>query len=291
VLMRHARHVAATTFVGVLDGHTLNVHAVLPTFDGVRPTLATLLFAREKSCRQTPLTVGATYDGAWEAEGTVVLGDGPGRLSLSAGVWRLRMDVILASGEKRRLDLRQLAVRESHRDGPTVATPSCPDTGSRYQPSTSSFGVWRIAVRPGRPRAEVVRLRVDVAGAEIIGRFVQVADPTGATAEFMRRGDGLTHATPVSVEGDLFRVRAPLADMIPAAGAKDIWDVRVRVAEQHRLRVGRYLHDLSNLKAVIRPFERRMLMPDGAVIHLRPYYTPAGSLALACTRADTKAAP
>jgi hypothetical protein len=284
-----SRSIAETTFLGVLDGHTLNLQATLPDLEGAVPVAAELLFSHESSTQRTPVTLREA-DGRWLVEATVLLGDRAGATRLNRGVWQLGLLVTLDSGETRRLTVRRMTAATAARRAPTVAVPPCPDTGTRYRPSTTAAGAWQITVRPGRPRAEVARLVVDLGGTEIIGRFVGVAERSGAYAEFTRRGDELTHEVPVAVTGDIFRIHAPLARMSPAGGTKEIWDVRVRIPGGPGLRVGRWLHDLTNLARVLRPYERRILMPDGVAFHLRPYYTPAGSLALACTSAEPGAA-
>ncbi|GAB1691977.1 hypothetical protein [Krasilnikovia sp. M28-CT-15] len=278
--------VAQTTFVGVLDGHTLNLQAVLPGLDAA-PSSVEVQFRKDGTVHTAALTLSQDPDdGRWLVEGTIVLGDRPGAVRLDGGVWQLGVQVTLASGQSRRLTLRRLTAAPPGRRGPTMLVPPCPDTGTRYRPTTSAFGVWQLTVRPGRPRAEVVRLAVELGGTEIVGRFVGVADSSDAVAEFTRRADGATHLAAVDITGQLFRITAPLAAMVPAAGGKEIWDVRIRIADRHHLRVGRCLHDLTNLGRVLRTYERRILLPSGPVFHLRPYYTSAGSLALACTSAD-----
>jgi hypothetical protein len=282
--MAPTRNVATTNYLGLADGHTLNVQAALPGFDGVAPSAAELVFSQEGVARHAPAAV-RTDDGDWLVEAAVVLGNLPGRLALDGGVWQLGLAVTLQSGATRRLALRRVTVGPARTGSPTTATPPCPDTATMYRPTTSPFGTWQLTVRPGQPRAEVVRVRMDLDRTEVIGRFVGVADPAGAVAQLSRRGDRATRDAAVSFGAGLFRIVVPLAEMAPAPGTKDIWDLRVILPDGQRLRVGRFLHDLSNLKNVLRPIERRMLVPGGAAFRLNPYYTPAGSLALACISA------
>ncbi|MFC7481232.1 hypothetical protein ACFQX7_15970 [Luedemannella flava] len=275
---------AGTTYLGVADGHTLNLQAELPDFDGVPPTAADLIFSRDRVTRRTPVTVRVTEDGQWLAEGTVLLGDSPGRFALGHGDWQLGLAVTLASGETRQLTLRRSVTHTPRAAGPTALVPPCPDSGTLYRPSASLFGTWQLTVRAGQPCAEVVRVVLDLGRAEVVGRFVGVADPTGATAQFVRREDNATHDAAVSMANGLFSVALPLAALAPTERDNDVWDLDV-VLRGRRLRVGRYLHDLENLDAVLRPVEQRMPLPGGATFRLSPFYTPAGSLALACATA------
>ena len=276
-------NIASVEYLAVLDGHTLNLQVSLPEVDD--PTAAEVVLRKNDVEHRVPTTLRKEYDGRWYADATVLLGPMAGRLPLDPGVWSLTLHVATASGRTRTLTLRRMTPGKVRRPGPTVVTPPCPDTGMRFRPTTTSFGLCQLTVRKGQSRAEVVRLMIDLGKAEIIGRFVGVADASDAVAEFALREAGVVHETPVQVDGDIFRIHVPLSAMAPAPGEKTVWDIRIRVGNR-RLRVGRYLHDLKNVRATIRSYERRMLMPGGVVLHLRPYYTPAGSLALTCTGAN-----
>ncbi|MEU4694631.1 hypothetical protein [Actinoplanes sp. NPDC023714] len=277
-------NIAHVEYFAVLDGHTLNVQIVLPTLDDAEPTSAEVVFSKDRVEHSVPATLRKMYDGNWYADTTTVFGPAAGRIPLDPGHWTVVLRVGLSSGETRNLTVRRMAPGRARGATPTVLTPPCPDTGMRFRPVVTSFGLAQIHVRGPQVRAEVVRLMLDLGKAEIVGRFVGVPDASGAVAEFSRREAETIHETQVRVDGDIFRIHVPLAEMAPEPGDKSVWDIRIRVAGR-RLRVGRYLHDLKNVRATIRSYERRMLMPGGVVFHLRPYYTPAGSLAFTCTGA------
>ena len=274
-----AREAADATYFGIPDGHTLNLQAALPVAD---PATAQLVLRRAATEHWTPATLRRGPDGEWYAEATVLLGARPGGIPLGRGAWQLRIVVTTATGEEHRLPLRR-PLPEPQREGPTLTAPACADTGARFRPVVSSLGICRIVVTPGRPGAEVVRLEVDPGRAEISGRFVGVADATGAVAEFHRAGEDTVRESPVSVTGDVFRLPLPLATLVPAPGAEEIWEIRLRLPGGRRLQVGRFLHDLRHIRRTLRPYERPMLVPGGALFHLRLQYTLAGRLNLICT--------
>jgi hypothetical protein len=276
---------AIATYFAILDGHTLNLQAVLPPLGGLDRATAEVVLRKGRTERQVPAVVRADSDGHRYVEATAVLGSPGGRVPLSRGVWQVRVVVTASSGTRHRIAVHRLVPPAPPR-GATIADPACPDTGVRYRAVTSSLGACRIAVRPGKPAAEVDRVLVDSGGAEILGRFVGVADPAGAVAEFRRCGDGAVRTAPVTVRGAAFAIATPLAAMVPAAGVADVWEIRVRFAGDRRLPVGRLLHDLRNVRKTVRAVERQMLVPGLPMFHLRPQYSNAGRLTLTFSSVD-----
>lgn len=280
-----AGDVATATYVGVPDGHTLSLQAVLPA--GIEPqgTSATVVFRHARTEHRTPAALRADPDGRWYAEATALLGRRPGGIPLGRGAWHLRIELTAAAGGRRRLPVRR-PLPDPVRTGPTVAAPPCPDTGTRFRPVTTPLGACRIVVTPGRPAAEVVRFTMGCGTAAIVGRFVGVRDTTGATAEF-RRGDGTVREEPVSASGDVFRIGLPLAAFRPGTGGEQIWEAVIRLADGCRLQVGRFLHDLEHIRRTLRPYDRPVVLPGGTAYRLRLQYTLAGRLNLICSNTDT----
>jgi hypothetical protein len=273
---------ATATYFGVPDGHTFNLQALLPAAE---VSSAEVVFRHGRTEHRAPATLRAGHDGEWYAESTVLFGDRPGAIPLGRGAWHVRIVMTGPSGEKRSLAVRR-PQPEPQRTGPTLTSPPSPDTGTRYRPIVSTMGNCRIVVTPGKPAAEVVRLAVDPGKAEISGRFIGVGKPAGAVAEFHRNGDSTVRESTVQTDQDLFRIPLPLAALVPAPGAEEIWEIRVRLADGSRLQVGRFLHDLRHIRRTLRPYEKPMLVPGGAMFHLKLQYTLAGRLNLICTSAD-----
>ncbi|MFI5934643.1 hypothetical protein [Actinoplanes sp. NPDC051494] len=279
------KNVAAAEYFAVLDGHSLNVQLILPDLEGAVPASAQLAFTHGRAEHRVPARLGQDYLGRWTAEALALFGERPGGLPLTPGTWDLALLVTTESGDQRRLTVRRTEPEQIRKASVTVAAPPDADTGMRFRPAVGAFGVCHIDVQAAQPRAEMVRFVVDLGKAEVIGRFVAVPATAGAVAEFHCRDAGTVHQSAVTVEGEIFRFGVPLAAMASDPGGKQVWDIRIRVGG-NRIRVGRFLHDLSDIRTVLKTYERRLLMPGGAVVHLRPYYTTAGSFALTCTSTE-----
>jgi hypothetical protein len=289
--MGSSRNVAIVRFYAVHDGHTLNLQALLPADDTAvepgRPPATELLFrhSQTRAEHRVGTELRRQDDGRWCAEATVVLGARSGAVPLTRGTWHVSLLTTGTDNAPRPLTLRRLQLPEPA-SGPTLSAPPCPDTGTQFRATTSAFGSCQLTVRPGRPRAEVMRCIVDLKQVTVLGRFIGVSETSGAVAEFSRRDDETTYVAQPLIDGDHFRIEAPLDALLPDAGGKDVWDIRLRFPNRPHLRVGRFVHDLSNLRGVIRTPERRVVTADLIAFHIRPSYTPAGRLALACTRSE-----
>lgn len=271
---------ALATYFAVPDGHTLNLQAALPPLGELAGVTAEVVFRRGRREHRAPATLRAGL-----VEAAVVLGALPGRLPLDVGGWRVRVVLTRPSGRRHRLAVHRLTPPPQHR-GPTIADPRCPDTGARFRAAVSALGACRIVVRPARAGAEVARLAVEPGRAEIVGRLIATGPAGGAVAEFRRHGDGAVRTAPVVVRDGLFHVETPLTGMVPAPGAEDVWEVRVRLPGGGRVPVGRFLHDLASVRRTLRGYERQMLVPGVPLFHLRPQYSHAGRLTLTFTRMD-----
>ena len=275
-----ARHAVSATYFAVVDGHTLNLQAAVP-LDGPAPATADVVFRQARFEHRASATLRAG-DRRWYLEATVLLGSRPAGIPLGPGAWQVSVLLTQPSGECRRVPVRAPAARPDRR-GPAVAFRACPDTGTEFRPGMSSLGTCRITVRPGQPRAEVVRCTVALGRAEVLGRFVGAGDTAGCVADFRRRGDGAVHTASVTMRDGFFAVTAPLADMAPARGAEDVWEIEVRLRAGRRLPLGRFLHDLPDVRRVLRSYERRIPAADGTAFRLRPGYTSTGRFTLTCT--------
>jgi hypothetical protein len=277
---------AVATFFGVLDGHTLNLQATVPPLDGIGDATAELLLRKGRTEHRAPALLRAGRDGKRYVESTAVFGPLPGRIPLNRGVWQLGILLTMPSGDVRRLGIQRLEP-EQPGTGPTITDPACPDTGIRFRAVTSPFGACRIVVKPAQPAAEVNRLTVDSRHAVIMGRLVAAGDASGAVAEFRRHGDGEVRVAPVTISGDVFRVAAPLDEMAPAPGPEEeVWEIRLHLAGDRRVPVGRVLHDLRSVRKTLRAYERQILVPGLPMFHLRPQYSNAGRLTFTCTNVD-----
>ncbi|ROT31093.1 hypothetical protein [Micromonospora sp. HM5-17] len=272
---------ATGDFVGVLDGRTLQVHAVLPA--GVeRPDQAELLLLRGRHVRRCPASVRTGPDGRPSVEALVRLGEEPGELPLSKGTWSLAVAVAGAGGE-RRYGVRIAELPE--RPGPTVEVPPHPVSGWTYWPGRGVKGVAQLTVTGPAAQAEVTALDHDGAQARIRARLVGVRRVDGPALVFSPRGGGPDRVVPVDVVDGRFEAVVPVADLATGApGDEVIWDVRVRVSPARLVRIGRFLHDLREPRAVL--LTSRVILPIGGddFVGYRPYYTASGGLAVALLR-------
>lgn len=276
---------ASGDFLGVLDGRTLQVHALLPAGTDPAPR-AELLLVRGRHVRRCPATLRPHPDGRLSVEVLARLGDGPGEIPLGKGTWSLAVAVVDRDQSERRYGLR--IAEPADRPGPTVAVPPHPVTGWTYWPGRGVKGVAQLTVTGPAAQAEVVALDHSGAQARIRARLVGVRRLEEPAVVFSPRRGGTDHVVPIAPVDGRFEVTVPVADLVTAAPDRPdeeiIWDVRVRVAPARLVRIGRFLHDLREPRSVL--LTSRVILPLGGddFASYRPYYTASGGLAVAVLR-------
>ncbi|MFG3696691.1 hypothetical protein ACGF5C_02015 [Micromonospora sp. NPDC047620] len=268
-------------FFAVLDGRTLHVHAVLP--DGTDPAdRAELLFVREGHTLRCPATVGRE-DGRLAVEVVARLGDSADEVPLGKGTWSVGLAVAAGSGGERRFSL---AVDETpDRDGPTVGNPPHPVSGWLYRPGRSGNGLAQLTVTGARARAEVVQLATGRTEARVRARFVGVRPQDAPAVVLSPRGGGADVVVPVEAVDDHFEFVVPLGELVPdQPGEEIIWEAWVRTSATRMVRLGRFLHDLTDPRTVLRVSRASLPLDGDRFVGYRPYYTAAGNLAFACLR-------
>ncbi|MFC4906860.1 hypothetical protein [Actinomadura gamaensis] len=297
---------AEVSYFAVLDGCTLNLHARLPEpVDGP----AELVFARAGQRLRAPADPVA----AGELTATVPLGEAAGGVALRSGGWRIGLQVHTATGERAFTLLGGARVLGTW-DGPTTLTPPCPLTGMRFVPETSTTGMCLLRVTDPEPNAEIVRLDLTFSRATVDFELVGVpsvgvpADGVLATAQaaaqvavrFQARGKAggsapahTVAATPVErpgARGPVFRVTVPLRQMASGGGGRErLWHLFAEPSGERPLRLGRHLHDVRDPRRALRVAQRMIAVSPGALLRVRPYYTGAGDLVLACAPVPTSA--
>ncbi|MBW8483164.1 hypothetical protein [Actinomadura parmotrematis] len=265
-------------YFAVLDGCTLNVQAELPAGGADR---AEVLFTRRGHELRAPAVVGPGD----QVSATVRLGGAAGGVPLGRGRWRVSLALSGPAGVRRVALLG--GAMPAGRAGPTVDVPPCPVSGARYVPEASPSGLSSLHVTAPEPAAEVARLHLSLARAEIDVRLVGAAAGTVRMA-FQARGSGAVHTvTTAPVQGPggvVFRARVPLAAMARDSGPGErVWTAVADVPGHGRLRVGRRLHDVRDPRRTLRVAQRTLAAAPGLLLRVRPYYTGGGDLALACT--------
>ncbi|HWH01403.1 MAG TPA: hypothetical protein VNV66_19305 [Pilimelia sp.] len=274
---------ALVRFAGVLDGQTLNLDLRIPQLPAGSVQAAEIHVVQGDVRRTGPARVHPADGGATAVTAAVLLKDSPAASPVTRPRrWRLECVLQTASGERHRLPLRH-APAPRWAGGPTVAAPRAPITGERYVPEVAWSGRTVLRVSPPPPLAEVDRLLLSWTTALVEIRMVGVAPARSMAVEFQGRDGGVVTVTPESCEGDTLRVRLPVAGLAAHAGSGrestfDVWLVN----GSRRFRVGRRLHDLTNPKQVLRIAPAIVWVDEGAALRVRPYYTSAGNLALAC---------
>ncbi|MFF0368958.1 hypothetical protein [Micromonospora sp. NPDC005087] len=268
-------------FFAVLDGRTLHVHAVLPA-DTDPADRAEIFFVREGDTLRCPATV-RREDGRLAVEVVARLGDSADEIALGKGTWSVGLAVDAGAAGERRFSLTVDETPE--RDGPTVGNPPHPVSGWLYRPGRSGDGLAQLTVTGARARAEVVQLATGHAEARIRARFVGVRPQDAPAVVFTPRGGGADVVVPIAPVDDGFEFVVPLADLAPdRPGEEVIWEAWVRTSATRVVRLGRFLHDLTDPRTVLR-VSRAVLPLDGdQFVGYRPYYTAAGNLAVACLR-------
>ncbi|MCX5117996.1 hypothetical protein OG992_12480 [Micromonospora sp. NBC_00362] len=268
-------------FVGVLDGHTLNLDLEVPSALAADVVGAELHLVRGS----TRLTVPADLrraSGGLAASAAVLLCGRPGGLDLPPGdPWRVECRLISESGGGD--PVRVVGGLTERPAGPTVSTPPCPDSGHRYRPLTDQAGRLTLAVAVPGALAELTDVRLDWTGASLDVRTVGWHADGPVEVGLEPRGGGESFRIGGEPVGpDLLRFALPLSPMTETGRVRErTFDVRL-YAGPRRLRVGTVLHDLTNPKKSLRPPAAIVWAAPGRSVRVRPYFTPAGSLALAC---------
>lgn len=283
-------------YLAVLDGRSLNVHVVLPADVPVGGRAVRLSLRRNEEEHLTPLTVESGPGGQGVAVSGVLPLEEPGR-ALRPGVWSIGLVVSGTEGPGRETGLR-FGLRPprtgSPANGPTVSSPSSRTTGCRYVPEVLG-GRAVLRVHGARPRAEVTGVRLGFSAVEVEGRLIAV--PGHGTDEgtdalpvrFTERRGKQREEALAQVRDGCFRYALPLDALAAAAEASEggareqVWDCHMRVPVAPRpVRVGKLLTDAVKPAAVHQGSDQIVRTPSGALLRIRYYYTPAGSLAFAC---------
>ena len=288
----------------VLDGRTLNLCIALPMnvqFDDVL-----LGFVSETEERILPLEICSDGTGT-QATGTVilaldsvatpenafsVLGSVP-VFKLPVGRWRLQLLATPPDGRRERFDVAAASTVE--RDGPMVPDPPCPVTGARFRMEATGDGRAVLKVLEPEPRAHTTSIELTWTRVVVSGRIVGQSKlrPGFTVAEMTCRGTGAVHREPVDLLKGRFSLVLPVARLVDSSpGLEQIWDVRLTdigaaLGTKSGLRVGNWLNDVRDPKAVFRTPHRLFIAEEDKTVRVHPYYTPAGSLAISCELIET----
>lgn len=268
------RHVADVAYAAVLDGSTLNLDLIVP-FDGRVPKLVTIVFRNRQAILAAPARIRAIEGGLLRVSATISMGSSNIPVQ-SHRAWRLGCVV---DGVEHAL---RGAPRLDWPAGPTIAEPPCRETGNQYQIGTGRAGLTTLTVKQPRRIAEVVDLELSWSAAKLRVRTVGFTCDRAAIVRLTSRDGSERLEAPITMDGDEFTCVLPVAQLVrEVSQVETTWDINVLTADG-RVRVGRTLHELSNPKIVLRPQAKVVASSVGSAVRIRPYFTPAGKLALAC---------
>lgn len=269
-----------TRFAAVLDGRTLNLDVPVPAVAASAVVRAELRLVRGRVRHSVPARVRSAPDGSAALEGTALLTEHRHGLGLLPGAPWLVEAVLHTAGGVVSYDVLHGPGGEPA-ESPTVATLADPASGRRHELRTMRNGRLGVAVLAPAPTAEVTTVDVGWLGARIGVRLVGCSEPVTRLELTARSGAGRL-TTPVVAAAGTLAGDLPLLEMAVLGGvAETFFDVHARTPDR-RLRVGRFLHDVANPKQVLVPAAGIVWAAPGLSVGLRPYYTPAGSLTLAC---------
>jgi hypothetical protein len=270
-------------YLAVLDGHTLNLNAILR--DDAELTAAHVTFGGTD--HTSPAVLARDRHGRAAVEATIVLGDRPGRVPLAPGSWPLELLLVAPDGRSRRVPVLAAGAPEPRGGGKILAEQRCPDTGTWYRLGSNEFGVATVRVTRPKPLAEVESAPVTNASARIRGRVIGVQDGAAATFEFTAR-EVQAVVVDAPIRRGRFDVEVPLARLAAAVkpGEGRFWKVRMTTKSSPAIRLGRTLTDVGEPHLVFTAPERLVALDSDEFALVRASYTENGQFQIACRRVE-----
>lgn len=294
VLMPAAQGSAARVmYSAVLDGHTLNLRALLP--DGLPAADATLhdlrahvLFISGTTRIRAAARLRPEADGRVSVTAAVLLGESLGGVPVTVGRWILGLE--LDSGAQQPVRLQLIGSGPPDYAGPTRPLDTCTHTGRRHRLGLSPSGRLRLTVAPALPRAEVLRLERGFSGLSVLfaaygpETVASTAPPVVELVEQQRRQVRRHTAEPLPGDDSAWRVRLPLGELLDTS-VRQTFALRLApgAGGGKPLDLGRHGHDLRTPRKVLTPPRFTVRAADGTFIDVKPQYTRRGSLQLVCT--------
>lgn len=305
---------ARVLHASLLDGHTLNLHAVLPLDEAAGGDEGLLCFVRGRVQHRVPVRLNRVSRTELQADTTVPLGPLPGGVDLEPGRWGLRIVVGSAGRAVRAFDLEG-PLGPTAAGGPTRTPPASPLTGFRYQVRVTPLGLCRITVRRPHPHAEMVRFELRPEGAVLAFRMVGVTRARPVAVE-LACGSALVEVEPKTGDGGFMAFAVPFDAMlrrteVPARGegadrvdradhpepsarpepaepaersehAEQDWQIVVRMRDGSRHPLGRELDVPRMPRRVFRMRTRLVATEGGALLRVRPHYNARRQFRLGC---------
>ncbi|MGW2639754.1 hypothetical protein [Streptomyces sp. NPDC001348] len=270
---------ARLRYAAVLDGQTVNLHAVLPR-SAQLPDRAAVVVRRRRSRHLAGARVYRGPDGELLMDAAILMGEEVGGVPAGPGRWKLGLR--MHTGRRSRTVPLLLLQPPVPYEGPTKPMVASPVTGARHRVGRTVTGTARIVSSAPRPAVEVVKVRMSHAGVTVDCRVLGTRVDT-PWAEFVAAGRRIRQ--PVHPLGpDTYRMEVPLDRMEPRSSRPEHWDVVLCQEAGPSLRLGRRLHDVRNPRRVFAMPSMAMTPAGRSPMIVQPRYTPAGNLRVTCTR-------
>ncbi|WP_079159333.1 hypothetical protein [Streptomyces griseus] len=274
-----SRSAARLVYAAVLDGQTVNLHAVLPEAARL-PEEAELLIRRGRRRYGSPARVYEDREGRLLMDAAVLLGAEAGGVPVDDGRWK----VVLTTRTGRKQSRFPLLLLEPPKPygGPTMPMSVSPVSGRRYRLGRTLTGHLRVVSSRARPSAEVVKVKLFHTGLTVDFRVLgtEAVEPW---TEFIASGRRIQQ--PVTEVGDgMWRTVVPLEQMTPERRATEHWDVTFCASGIRSMRLGRRLHDVRNPLRVFAMTQASVAPKGRNPLLVHPRYTPAGNFRVTCSR-------
>lgn len=304
VLMPAAQGSAARVqYAAVLDGHTLNLRALLPAgvpvpgasgadaagADGDAPARAHVLFISGGTRIRAAARLHRERDGQTSVQATVLLGEDIGGVPVTLGRWTLGLE--LDSGSPAPVRLQLIGDGAPAYGGPTRPLDTCVRTGRRHRLGLTPAGRLRLTIAPAVARAEVLRVNRAFTGTSVLFAVYGpdaardgAAPPVVELVEQQRRTVLRHTAEPLPADATAWRVTLPLGRLVDTS-ARQTWSLRLVPGPRggKPLEIGRHGHDLRSPRKVLTPPKFTVRAEDGTFVEVKPQYTRRGALQLVCT--------
>ncbi|MFE2533450.1 hypothetical protein [Streptomyces sp. NPDC059371] len=278
-LPRRSKNTALLRYAAVLDGQTVNLHAVLPSRTP-RPDRVTVVLQRGRKRHHTEANAYEGPAGDVLVDAAVLMGAEVGGVPVDAGMWKLRLR--MHAGRRSRSMALLLVEPPVPYEGPTKPMTASRITGARYRVGRTITGAARIVSSDPVPAVEVSKVHMSHAGITVDFRVLGTAVDSPWT-EFVAAGRRIREPARL-LETGLFRTEVPLDRMEPRSTRPEHWDVVLCQETGPSMRLGRRLHDVRNPRRVFAMRSMAMTPVGRTPMIVQPRYTPAGNLRVTCTR-------
>ncbi|MGW7605761.1 hypothetical protein ACWGKW_00485 [Streptomyces sp. NPDC054766] len=278
-LPRRVGRTARLRYAAVLDGQTVNLHALLPHSVPL-PERAAVVLSRGGRRHLAEARVYRGPAGELLMDAAILMGEEVGGIPAGPGRWKLGLRTY-TGGRSRSVALLLLEPPVPY-EGPTKPMTVSRFTGARYRVGRTITGTARIVSSAPVPAVEVSKVHMSHAGTTVDFQVLGT-EADRPWVEFVAAGRQIRQPAQPLGPG-VFRTEVPLERMQPRSARPEHWDVVLCQEAGPPLRLGRRLHDVRNPRRVFAMRSMAMTPVGLTPMIVQPRYTPAGNLRITCTR-------